>query len=199
MVGPIGDRTLLGKAPDQNVVWREAFPIDQAVRQTEEAKAREAKLAAEGLSQAEIKVARKHETLIQEQVYDDRGRDFGPVEETQLLSALAVGGALNAAVARSHPESHAFARDSAESLEDELGRVLNDNFSFHCLVGSDGHFGRKNPPKSEWVPIWYVHTSLSQPKCRGSVDIVYLFGGDPDAGELCIRRRLLRGMGGIST
>lgn len=61
---------------------------------------------------------------------------MGPLEEVALTFALVAGGSFGGATA--HPFINDSCSDSAESSDDELEKVLNENFSFHYLVGSSG-------------------------------------------------------------
>lgn len=87
----------------------------------------------------------------------------------------------------------ACASDGAEPSEDELERVLNDNYLLHCLVGSDGCCRHKDPPKSNVVHIVEISGYLAQSEYAGSLDVVEIFGGEPGVGTCCDRRRIICG------
>lgn len=74
-----------GKAPQQKtVVFVDQHFADQAVRLTEERKAREETLAEQGLSVVEIKAARRREMLRQEEHHDDCGSGSALLEENPI-------------------------------------------------------------------------------------------------------------------
>ena len=115
-----------------------------AARQKDDKKARAAKLAEEGFTQAEIKVARKRNTFIQEQIFNDCGSDFGPSEEKQLLSALAVEGTSNAAIATSHLESDALL-------------VARGGFGGLMVFGANVTLSRFSPSIPELANVWSLN------------------------------------------
>ena len=79
------------------------------------------------------------------------------------------------------------------SSEDELQRVLNDDFSLHYLSGSDGYSRHVDPPGSAHMHTLDSCKYLSRPDKVGAVDVVELVGGESGVGKLCVRRRLTRG------
>ena len=140
---------------------RRTVPYRTRLKQTEDKNARGLKFAAQGLTAVEIKVARKPTKLKQEDHMDDRGSGSGPFVENPVTTALVVEGSVGSAVAHSFIDDSAFCSGSAESGEDEPGKVLNDNFSLHCLVGSEGHARHSAPPPPppppppKWRPSIY--------------------------------------------
>ena len=66
----------------------------------------------------------------------------------------------------------AFCSDSAEGSEGEIERVLNDNFSLRCLVGSDGHERHRGSPKSVHIILGDLCAFLSQSENVGSIGVV---------------------------
>ena len=184
-----------GKAPNQKVVVfaDSLYPTEQAVKQKEERKAREEKLAEEGLSPEEIKKLRKRKKFDQEAHFDDCGSDLGPLEEKGMTSALAYVGDLSSAISYSFFDEDAYNSSGAESSEEELDKVVDSGFSLHYLVGSSGATHHVDPPKSRVICIEDLDTYLAQPELKGCVDVVEVFGGESGFGKLCIRRRLVRG------
>ena len=185
----------LGKAPQQKkVAFLDQYPIDQAVRQKEERKAREEIFAEEGLTAAEIKAARKRKKLKQEERHDDCGSDLGPSDEAPMRIALALEASISSSLAYSCFDEVACCSDSAESSEGELDKVLNYNFCLHCLVGSDGYSRHSSPRNSMEIPIIELCIYLSRSDMAGTVDVMELFGGESGVGRLCVRRRLVGGV-----
>ena len=171
----------------------DACPIDQVVRQKEDRKAREAKLVEEGLTPEEIKKARRRKKFTPENHKDDCGPDFGPLEEVALVSALAADGSPGPAITYSHINDNVCCSDSVVSSEDELERVLNNNFGLHYLVGSGGSGCHVDPPRCVQVPMKELNAYLLRPANVGSIGVVEVFGGEGGVGKFCARRRSRRG------
>ena len=77
-----------GKAPNQKVIVfvDELHSTERAVRQKEERKARQEKLAEEGLTVEDVKRLRKRKQFDQEAHFEDCGSDLGPLQETAKFS-----------------------------------------------------------------------------------------------------------------
>lgn len=167
----------LGRAQQQQkVALIDQYPTGSAVRQKEERKVREEKLAEEGLAQAEINALRKNKKFNQEEHFDDCGIDLGPLEERHFICAFAIQGSFNSAIVHSFLEFSFFCSDSAEGSEDEPEKVLNDKYSLHYLVGRSIADHHGNPPKSTVVHIDALRTYLSQSDIRGSIDVCGFIG-----------------------
>lgn len=185
----------LGTAPQQTkVVVIDSYPTDAAVRHKEQRKAREEKLAEEGLAPAGIKALHERKKFNQEDHFDDCGSGLGPLGEASFVNALVVDGSPNSTIAYSFLDRSAFCSSSAEGSEDELEKVLNGNYSLHCLLASSGAEHHVDPPSSVQVDIEHLCTFLAKPEYESSmVDVVELFGGESGVGKPCVRRRLSRG------
>lgn len=107
------------------------------------------------------------------------------------MIALVADGSLGAVMAHSFQNDSC--SDSAESSEDEIEKVSNDNFRPHYLVGGSGAGHFLSPPGCAHVPIDEFVGYLSKPEMVGRVDVMELFGGEGDVGKFCARRRLKRG------
>ena len=172
----------------------ESYPTDLAVRQKEDRKAREEKLAEHGLTQEEIKKLRKKKKFNQEQRFDDRGSDLGLLEEAPFVNCLATSGSFNASIAYSFFDDDAFRSSSVDSSEGEAEIVLGDNFALWYGVGCDGADMHQDPPKSTVIDVDDLLVFLATlENAGGAIDVVEIFGGEGGVGKLCVRRRLRRG------
>ena len=117
---------------------KDAHPTDQSVRQTEEKKIREQKLAKQALSAAEVKAARESKMFHQEVRQDDCGYDLRPSVGIPMTTAFVADGGLGSAIVCQSVIDSIFCSVRAESSEDELEMALNDNISLHYLVVSGG-------------------------------------------------------------
>lgn len=184
---------LKGKAPQQKrLVWVDeiVYPTDSVVRQKEERKLREEKLAEDRSTLEGMKKLRKRKKLPQGEHFDDCGSDLGPLEETPLVNALALGGGVNSCIAYSFLDADAFGSSSAKSSEGGMERVLNDNFDFHVLLGCDGFHHHVDPPTSVRAELSTLCPCHAEPENGTSrMNVCELFGGGGGVGKLCIPRR----------
>ena len=100
------------------------------------------------------------------------------LEEKALMIAIAADWSSGSATSYSFINGGACRSDSAESSEDELGRVLNDNFSSHYLVGRGGIDHHVSLPRGAKLLIHEFIKYLSTLQMEGIVDVVEIFGGE---------------------
>lgn len=76
-----------------------------------------------------------------------------------MKTALAVEGAISSAIACSlFGGCSAYCSDSAESTEDEMDKILDDNLRLRYFAGSGGHSHHRAPLVTQCCPyLTYVH------------------------------------------
>lgn len=107
-----------GKAPQQKrIVLIDQYPTDSVVRQKEERKTLEDKLAEEGLTHQEIKISREKRNFNQEEHFENCGSDLDSIEVLFLfINAIAIDLSLDVAIACSYIDGSAFCSDSTQGI-----------------------------------------------------------------------------------
>lgn len=154
------------------VVFKDADPTGQAIKQKDEKQAREQMFAEAGVSQAAVNVVHNRKRFHQGTHKDDCGSDLGPPEEPSIRVALAIEGSFASAISYFYMNKIAYCSDSIDSSEDEFEKVFNNNFSPHCFVGGDGHSRQQDHPNGAVIDTTDLCIYLVRPEMQGSMHVV---------------------------
>ena len=168
---------------------------EHAAKQKEERDIREEEFAKQGMIVADVEVAKGRKKFKQEDHKDDSGSELAPLGEVPMQTVFAADGVEGSAVACSFFGSRVCCSGCADVPVEGLEEILGDNLGLHYFSGSDGH-ARHTCPRSVEIPVAELCSYLARPGLAGKVNVVEVFGGAPGVGQLCVRRRLVRGGGG---
>lgn len=145
-----------------------------------------------GVTAEEVKKARRRKKFKQEDHFDDCGSDLAPLEFIAWTFVFGADGSLGASIGYSLGDHQGCCSSSVEPSEEDLERVLPDNFDLHFSAGSGGD-GPGGHHRAAQVPVEQFCGHLNQLRLAGLLDVLGVFGGVGGVGKLALRRRLRTG------